>query len=69
MLKLENSSGVSVTLLEMGGAIQSILVPDRKGKLADVVLGYDDPGSTPASAALEPLWAATPTASVPRHFP
>ncbi len=47
MLKLENSSGVSVTLLEMGGAIQSILTPDRDGRLADVVLGYDDPAEYP----------------------
>ena len=47
MLKLENSSGVSVTLLEMGGAIQSILTPDRDGRLADIVLGYDDPAEYP----------------------
>ncbi len=47
MLKLENSSGVSVTLLEMGGAIQSILAPDRNGQLADIVLGYDDEAEYP----------------------
>ncbi len=47
MLKLENGRGASVTLLEMGGAIQSILVPDRSGVLGDVVLGYDDPGEYP----------------------
>ncbi len=47
MLKLENSSGVSVTLLEMGGAIQSILTPDCDGRLADIVLGYDDPAEYP----------------------
>ena len=47
MLTLENHNGISVTLLEMGGAIQSILVPDRKGKPADIVLGYDDPSDYP----------------------
>ena len=51
MLKLENSRGVSVTLLEMGGAIQSILVPDRSGRPADVVLGYDDPAEYPGSSS------------------
>ena len=51
MLKLENSRGVSVTLLEMGGAIQSILVPDRSGRLADVVLGYDDPADYPGNSS------------------
>ncbi|NMA37421.1 MAG: galactose mutarotase [Papillibacter sp.] len=41
MYTLKNSRGLSVTMLEYGGIIQSILVPDRKGVLGDVVLGYD----------------------------
>lgn len=41
-MKLENKNGLSVTLTEQGGAIQSILIPDRDGKLGDIVLGYDD---------------------------
>jgi aldose 1-epimerase len=40
MYTLKNSRGLSVTMLEYGGIIQSILVPDRKGVLGDVVLGY-----------------------------
>ena len=28
-------------LITLGGCITSLLVPDRDGKLADVVLGYD----------------------------
>ena len=40
---LTNSKGASVTLSEIGAGIVSIIVPDRDGKLADVVLGYDDP--------------------------
>lgn len=35
-------SGMSVSILTLGGAIQSLLVPDRYGNLADVVGGYDD---------------------------
>ena len=38
-----NASGASVTLCNIGAAIISVNVPDRDGKLADVVLGYSDP--------------------------
>jgi aldose 1-epimerase len=38
---LQNSKGITVRLTNLGGTIISILVPDRKGKLADVVLGFD----------------------------
>ena len=39
---LRNSSGMEVSITNYGGAIVSLKVPDRTGKLADVVLGYDD---------------------------
>ena len=39
---LTNKSGASVTLSSFGAAIQKIIVPDKDGKLADVVIGYDD---------------------------
>ena len=35
-------SGMSVSIITFGGAINQLLVPDRKGKLTDVVGGYDD---------------------------
>lgn len=35
-------SGMSVSILTLGGAIQKLLVPDRCGKLTDIVGGYDD---------------------------
>jgi aldose 1-epimerase len=38
---LTNASGASVTAVNYGGVIVSIRVPDRNGKLDDVVLGYD----------------------------
>ena len=38
---LANRSGVTVTLWSWGALIQSIRVPDRHAKLADVVLGFD----------------------------
>lgn len=37
---LTNSRGVSATLIAYGAAIQSLVMPDREGKRADVVLGY-----------------------------
>ena len=36
-----SASGVTISALSFGGVIQSILVPDRAGVLADVTLGYD----------------------------
>jgi aldose 1-epimerase len=38
---LTSTSGVTITVLSFGGVIQSILVPDRSGAMADVTLGYD----------------------------
>lgn len=37
---ITNANGASVTLSNIGAAIVSINVPDRNGKLGDVVLGY-----------------------------
>lgn len=39
---LTNKSGASVTLSSLGAAIQKIIVPDKDGKFADVVIGYDN---------------------------
>jgi aldose 1-epimerase len=39
---LTNRHGVSATILTYGATLQSLLVPDRRGRLADVVLGYAD---------------------------
>ena len=38
---LTNHQGNQVAFLDLGAVIQSIVVPDRDGKLEDVVLGYD----------------------------
>jgi aldose 1-epimerase len=38
---LRNSSGMTVRFIAFGGSIVSIEVPDRRGQVADVVLGYD----------------------------
>lgn len=39
---LTNKSGASVSILDFGGIVHSIIVPDKKGELSDVVLGFDD---------------------------
>ena len=38
---LTNGQGASVSFLDYGAVIQSFIVPDKDGKLEDVVLGYD----------------------------
>ena len=38
---LTNVNGITVRALDYGGIIQSIQTPDRAGKIADIVLGFD----------------------------
>jgi aldose 1-epimerase len=38
---LVNDNGVKATITNYGGIVVSLLVPDRDGKMADVVLGFD----------------------------
>lgn len=40
---ITNGGGASVSLMTLGGGIQSLKVPDKNGVLADVVLGFDEP--------------------------
>lgn len=39
---MRNDNGMRVSILNFGGAIQSLCVPDRDGKVADIVGGYDN---------------------------
>ena len=50
----------SCRILTYGGAIQSLVVPDRQGNLVDVVLGFDIGSRTSIS---EPSSAGMATAS------
>lgn len=38
---LTNANGMTVKITNYGGAILQIIVPDREGRMADVVCGYD----------------------------
>lgn len=39
---LKNSKGYEVAITNFGGAIVAIMVPDKEGKVADVIQGYDN---------------------------
>ena len=39
---LKNSQGIEAVVITYGGVLQSLLVPDKNGKLEDIVLGFDD---------------------------
>ena len=38
---MKNAAGASVSVIDYGGIVTSICVPDRQGVLADVALGFD----------------------------
>lgn len=48
---LRNAHGLEVRIMDFGGIVQSLRVPDRNGKLDDVVLGFD---------SLEPYFTNNP---------
>lgn len=39
---MENDNGMQVSITDFGGAVVSLVVPDREGNPVDVVLGYDN---------------------------
>lgn len=39
---IENKKGMQAVVTDFGAILQKLLVPDRTGKLTDVVLGYDE---------------------------
>jgi aldose 1-epimerase len=41
---LKNANGMEVKIINYGGIIQSLKVPDKNGKIGDVALGYDTLG-------------------------
>ena len=41
LFSLKNKNGMEVKITNYGGIITSIIVPDKNGKMADVVLGFD----------------------------
>jgi aldose 1-epimerase len=41
LITLQNPSGVELDVSTYGGIVTRLLVPDRDGQLADIVLGYD----------------------------
>lgn len=42
---ITNAKGDSITALDYGAVLQSVIVPDKKGALIDVALGYDNVAS------------------------
>ena len=53
---LTNKNGLSLKASSYGTIVTELLVPDRTGKLADIVLGYDDPAQYVESS---PYFGAT----------
>lgn len=43
MYTLKNAGGMEVDIISLGATLRSIRVPDKDGKVRDVLLGYDTP--------------------------
>jgi aldose 1-epimerase len=41
LITLRNSGGIEARITNFGGALVSLMVPDRQGRFEDIVLGYD----------------------------
>ena len=41
LYRLENKAGASVELLDYGATVRALQVPDKNGRMTDVVLGFD----------------------------
>lgn len=50
---LRNSKGAEAKIMNYGGIVQSLSMPDKNGKFADVVLGFDDLGGYRSAAYLK----------------
>ena len=59
---LDNKNGMQIAVSDYGATLVKVLVPDREGKLVDVVLGYDDAAGYEANFS-ELSWEEWPTAS------
>ncbi len=42
LFRIENSKGMAAEIIDFGAILTSLWVPDKNGKLDDVVLGFDD---------------------------
>ncbi|MBO5489166.1 MAG: galactose mutarotase [Eubacterium sp.] len=42
MYTITNANNMSISVIDYGACLVNVMVPDAKGNLADVVLGYDD---------------------------
>ncbi|MEN8139215.1 MAG: aldose epimerase family protein [Bacteroidota bacterium] len=46
LFTLKNKNGIETTITNYGGKIVTLMVPDKDGKMEDIVLGYDNIEST-----------------------
>ncbi len=53
LFTLANAHGMQVTISTLGGTITGIRVPDRNGKIGDVVLGFDEASGYQSPAFLK----------------
>ncbi len=60
LITLSNAHGLKATISTYGGTLTSLLVPDKDGKMSDVILGFDNVGGylSPAFRKSNPYFGA-----------
>ena len=71
---LRNASGVTASVTDFGATLQSLMLPDRSGSVADCVLGFDDVSGyaddgTPCAPSPKPHPATAPSPPRPPLLP
>src|ERR1700678_1735875 len=46
---LTNANGLSVSIMDYGATVVSVVTPDRQGHLEDIALGFDHPANYAAA--------------------
>ena len=63
------NDAIELSVTDYGSTLVRLLVPDKNGKLTDIVLGYDDlAGYVPMTPALEIMSAEAPIVSEVLHL-
>jgi len=66
LFTLLNSRGAEAKISNYGGIVVSLKVPDREGRLGDVVLGFDNLDDYVSTALFSDAWSGVTAIALPK---